>query len=163
MKNPCHCRGKLFRYQFTPMNKTLINPLNLLHEIIPVFTSVHCARPVLNNKRSRRGKDTFITRTGVNSAALTPGLALVFRSAATARTFGGPRGAPGVLERRPCWRAAPAEGRRRRSAPGRVSECESDVKGESGKKGEPGGSAPLARVTCYSQNARSRDPLPRHS
>lgn len=41
------------------MNKTLINPLNLLHEIIPVFTSVHCARPGLNNKRSRRGKIHF--------------------------------------------------------------------------------------------------------
>lgn len=59
------------------MNKTLINPLNLLHEIIPVFTNVHCARPVLNNKRSRRGeKDTFITRTGLNSA-LAPGLAVI--------------------------------------------------------------------------------------
>lgn len=43
---------KLFRYQFTLMNKTLINPLNLLHEIIPVYTSVHCTEPGLNNKKS---------------------------------------------------------------------------------------------------------------
>lgn len=30
---PCHLRGKLFRYKFTMLNKTRMNPLNLMHEI----------------------------------------------------------------------------------------------------------------------------------
>lgn len=41
------------------MNKTLINPLNLLHEIIPVFTTMHCTLPVLNNKKVQ-GKKNYI-------------------------------------------------------------------------------------------------------
>lgn len=41
------------------MNKTLINPLNLLHEIIPVFTTMHCTLPVLNNKKVE-GKKNYI-------------------------------------------------------------------------------------------------------
>lgn len=52
-------QGKLFRYQFTLMNKTLINPLNLLHEIIPVFTTMHCTLPVLNNKGIKKYSRKF--------------------------------------------------------------------------------------------------------
>lgn len=152
MKNPCHCRGKLFRYQFTLMNKTLINPLNLLHEIIPVFTSVHCARPVLNNKRSRRGKKIHFYHTYEGKFCCADVWIGVFvPKTGDSRD---PRGAPGVPERRPCWTAAPTKGRRagksQRSAQRRISEYDSDVKRERGKKENLGGPAPSPWrwVTC---------------
>lgn len=97
------------------MNKTLINPLNLLHEIIPVFTSVHCTRPVLNNKRSRmKGGSTFITRKWVNfhpNCCDNVWIILLFWIAAAARTPEDPVAAPSCPPSQPRLTAAPVKGR----------------------------------------------------